>query len=162
MKNTSCAVFLLMMTVIDILTSAEEKAIISSKRWIFGNPLIACLWTPFMLAPHLLLRYPQHRICRITWHVSAAGQASEGAANPYGQTHEEEGRRWMEVRMEEEGVWWGRASRAGGSQRAEPREQWGMTTCARGPALRNWPQTLSRAGTGPETDRQTDRGEWRK
>lgn len=29
-----------------------------------------------------------------------------------------------------------------------------MTTCAGGPALRKRPQTLSRAGTGPETDRQ--------
>lgn len=38
-----------------------------------------------------------------------------------------------------------------------------MTTCARGPALRNRPQTLSRAGTGPETERQTEgRGGSRK
>lgn len=102
MKNTSCAVFLLMMTVIDILTSAEEKAIISSKSQIFGNLPTARLWKPFTLAPHLLLRFPN--IEYDGYRVASPQRAKPGAANPYGQTHEEEGRRWMEVRMEEEGV----------------------------------------------------------
>lgn len=105
-------------------------------------------------SPRHHLKHRQRRVWRTTCRVLTTGRASDGATNPSGRTHERgrDGWRWGRRRKGRFDGAERREQEAVGEQ--EPRERWGMTTCARGPTLRNRAQTLSRAGSGPERDRQ--------